>query len=175
MLLSVEAVDSFGVATARFYAAKGLMVHMQPGGDPVCAAPDGTGDAAAATDGDTDVLAELQRRVGLPKAAVEATLAAVAASVEGVPDAFGKRVFPSAASYDAERVQRAGIWVAAVTPALHYRYGGWEGWQGGIFGHSAQRPLRLVWRRVPRARLAWVWCASCLTSLGCPLFFVSCA
>lgn len=134
MLLSVEAVASFGVATAGFYASKGLMAHVQPGGDPVCPAHDDTGDVAAAaatSAGDTDVLAELQRRVGLPAAAVRATLAAVAASVEGVPDAFGKRVFPSAASYDMERVQRAGIWVAAVTPALHYRYVGGEDGGGG--------------------------------------------
>lgn len=103
MLLSVEAVDAFGAATARFYAAKGLMVHVQPGGAPVCAVPGGAstvgGDAAtAAGDGDTDVLAELQRRVGLPAAAVRATLAAVAASVDGMADALQGEGAPYAKS-----------------------------------------------------------------------------
>ncbi|KAK1868110.1 hypothetical protein I4F81_010605 [Pyropia yezoensis] len=81
----------------------GLMVHVQPGGAPVCAVPGGAstvgGDAAtAAGDGDTDVLAELQRRVGLPAAAVRATLAAVAASVDGMADALQGEGAPYAKS-----------------------------------------------------------------------------
>jgi len=109
LLLSAAAVAAFGGATANFYAAKGLLVHVAPGADG-------------------GVLANLQRVSGLPRAAVEATLAAYARNVDGVADAFGKRVFPVARSYDVAAVQREGLWVGVVTPALHYRYVGMRAW-----------------------------------------------
>jgi len=120
MLLSAAAVEAFGGATAKFYAAKGLLVHVAPGADT----------------GASDVLADLQRVSGLPRAAVEATLAAYARNVDGVADAFGKRVFPVAPSYDVAAVQREGIWVGVVTPALHYRYVAMCAWSASPFYSS---------------------------------------
>jgi len=119
MLLSAAAVEAFGAATAKFYAMKGLLVHVPGGGGGGGGDGNATGDGAAA-----DVLAALEARTGLPASAVAETLAAVATAVEGEPDAFGKRTFPAAASYGSAAIGSGGLWVAAVTPALHYSMGG---------------------------------------------------
>ncbi|KAK1867945.1 hypothetical protein I4F81_010442 [Pyropia yezoensis] len=111
LVLSAAAVGAFGEATAAFYAARGLMARIPP-------------PSAAADGGGGGVLAALDARVGLPAAAVAATLAAYARSVGGVADGTSKKVFPQAVSYELERLEREGLWVAAVTPALHYSMGG---------------------------------------------------
>jgi len=134
MLLSAAAVEAFGAATAKFYSIKGLLAHV-PGGSG-----DG-GDGVAA-----DVLADLEARTGLPASAVAETLAAVATAVNGEPDAFGKRTFPAAASYGSAAIGSRGLWVAAVTPALHYSMGGLTfSASAEVLAAASRKPIRRLY------------------------------
>lgn len=154
MVLSGAAVGAFGEATATFYAARGLMARIPPASSADADTANGGGGDGSGGGG--SALAALAARVGLPAGAVAATLAAYARAVDGVADGTGKRVFPLAASYGAARVEREGLWVAAVTPALHYRYVGLRrgrGGRGGGEGGGGRRLRSKVGGRPPYGKL----------------------